>query len=68
MNLKAMQRGRVSLQMKVGLLCSTATIHISSVSERYFRDAFRKHQFVSDAKHSQHVSKLDKVMGKQGTY
>lgn len=43
MNLK---EGRGRLQMRVGPLCATGTIHISSVSKRYFRDVLRKYLFL----------------------
>lgn len=43
MDLKA---GRGRLQTRVGPLCATGMIHISSVSKRYFRDALRKYLFL----------------------
>lgn len=49
MELKA---GRGRLQTGVGPLCATGTIHISSVSKRYFRDALRKYLFLMQNSHS----------------
>lgn len=53
-----LQAGRGRLQMRAGPLCATGTIHISSVSKRYFRDVSRKYLFLMQMSRSvcrQHI-------------